>query len=69
MEANGEPYAGAKSVVFSSSDLKNISFTVGVHVRPNCYQIKTNVPLVLTFKNIGGEVEYTNVNLTVKKIR
>lgn len=67
---NGKLYEGGKKTTFTSgtSDLRNVSFTIGVHIRPNCCQVTNNVPTILTFVNTGIEANYTEVDVVVEKI-
>lgn len=70
LNTNGTLYAGALSSTNSgaTTDIENLSFTVGVHVKPNCCQVTNNVPTVITFENTGIPAIYSNVNVTVEKV-
>lgn len=67
---NGTLYEGGSKTVStdSTTDFENVSFTIGVHVRPNCCQAMNNVPTILTFVNTGIEANYTDVDVVVEKI-
>lgn len=68
---NGEAYNGAEATFYSATagEDGNISFSTIVHVLPNCCAIRNNNPLTLTVVNTGLAATYTNVSLTVYRLR
>jgi hypothetical protein len=69
---NGELYEGAEAtttITTANTEIDNIGFQVLVKVMPNCCAVDTNVPTTLTFRNIGVEATYSNLGVTIVKIR
>lgn len=69
---NGELYEGAEAtttITTATTEIDNIGFQVLVKVMPNCCAVNTNIPATLTFRNTGIEATYSNLGVTIVKIR
>jgi hypothetical protein len=69
---NGEIYEGAEAtttITTATTEIDNIGFETIVKVLPNCCAIDGNVPATLTIRNTGIEALYSNVSVTIVKIR
>lgn len=68
---NGEEYEGATSTIYSATAGQdgNLGFSTIVRVLPNCCAIRDNLPLSLTVVNTGLAATYSNVELTVFRLR